>query len=51
VTAENLSGTVRGTARGITSTGELVIETAGGEMLHLLAGDVHLLPLHTGGAH
>jgi len=45
ITAENLSGVVRGTARGITPTGELVIETAGGALLHLLAGDVHLLPL------
>lgn len=44
VTAENLSGTVRGTVRGITPTGELVLETAGGELVHLLAGDVHLLP-------
>ena len=45
VTAENRSGVVRGTARGITPTGELVIETAGGEQLQLLAGDVHLLPM------
>ncbi len=45
VEAENLSGVVRGTARGITPTGELVIETANGALLHLLAGDVHLLPL------
>ena len=45
VTAENLSGAVRGTARGIAPTGELVIETADGKLLHLLAGDVHLLPL------
>jgi len=49
VAAENLSGAVRGTARGITPTGELVIETADGARLHLLAGDVHLLPLSTGG--
>jgi BirA family biotin operon repressor/biotin-[acetyl-CoA-carboxylase] ligase len=49
VAAENLSGTVRGTARGITSTGELVIETTAGERLHLLAGDVHLLPLNSQG--
>lgn len=45
VAAESPSGVVRGTARGITPTGELVIETAGGELLHLFAGDVHLLPL------
>jgi len=45
VAAENLSGVVRGTARGITPAGELLIETPGGELLHLLAGDVHLLPL------
>jgi len=44
VAAENHSGVVHGTARGITPTGELVIETAGGAQLHLLAGDVHLLP-------
>jgi BirA family biotin operon repressor/biotin-[acetyl-CoA-carboxylase] ligase len=44
VAAENRAGVVRGTARGITPTGELVIETPGGELLHLLAGDVHLLP-------
>ena len=45
VAAENLSGVVRGIARGITATGELVIETVDGGLLHLLAGDVHLLPL------
>ena len=45
VAAENLSGVVRGTARGITPTGELKVETADGELLHLLAGDVHLLPI------
>ena len=49
VAAENLSGVVRGTARGITPAGELVIETADGELLHLLAGDVHLLPSRTSG--
>ena len=49
VAAENLSGAVRGTARGIVPTGELVIETADGALLHLLAGDVHLLPLNSGG--
>jgi len=49
VAAENLSGVVRGTARGIVPTGELVIETADGALLHLLAGDVHLLPLNSGG--
>ena len=49
VAAENLSGVVRGTARGITPTGELVIETAGGGLVHLLAGDVHLLPSGRGG--
>jgi BirA family biotin operon repressor/biotin-[acetyl-CoA-carboxylase] ligase len=49
VAAENLSGVVRGTARGITPTGELVIETAGGGLVHLLAGDVHLLPSSRGG--
>ena len=49
VAAENLSGVVRGTARGITPTGELVIETAGGALINLLAGDVHLLPLGRGG--
>ena len=45
VAAENLSGVVHGTARGITPAGELVIETAAGALLQLLAGDVHLLPL------
>jgi BirA family biotin operon repressor/biotin-[acetyl-CoA-carboxylase] ligase len=45
VAAENLSGVVRGTARGITPTGELVLETAAGPLVHLLAGDVHLLPV------
>ncbi len=45
VTAESYSGAVRGTARGITPTGELVIETAGGALVHLLAGDVHLQQL------
>lgn len=45
VAAENPSGVVRGTARGVTPTGKLVIETADGARLHLLAGDVHLLPL------
>ena len=45
VAVENRSGVVRGTARGVTPTGELVIETADGERLHLLAGDVHILPL------
>jgi BirA family biotin operon repressor/biotin-[acetyl-CoA-carboxylase] ligase len=45
VVAENRSGVVRGTARGITPTGELVLESADGSLLHLLAGDVHLLPL------
>jgi len=45
VAAENLSGVVRGVARGIAPTGELMIEMAGGERLHLLAGDVHLLPI------
>ena len=49
VAAENLSGVVRGTARGIAPTGELVIETADGARLHLLAGDVHLLPSNIGG--
>ena len=44
VSAENLSGVVRGTARGITPTGELVLQTAAGALVHLLAGDVHLLP-------
>lgn len=44
VAAEGSSGVVRGTARGITPTGELVVETAGGELLHLQAGEVHLLP-------
>ena len=45
VAVENRSGVVRGTARAITPTGELVIETADGARLRLLAGDVHLLPL------
>lgn len=45
VAAESLSGVVRGTARGITPAGELVVETAGGAFLHLVAGEVHLLPL------
>jgi BirA family biotin operon repressor/biotin-[acetyl-CoA-carboxylase] ligase len=49
VAAENLSGVVRGTARGITRSGELVLETSGGALVHLLAGDVHLLPLGSGG--
>ena len=49
VAAENLSGAVRGTARGITPTGELVLEKADGALVHLLAGDVHLLPLGNGG--
>jgi BirA family biotin operon repressor/biotin-[acetyl-CoA-carboxylase] ligase len=44
VTAETLAGVVRGTARGITPGGELTIETQGGELRRLLAGDVHLLP-------
>ena len=44
VAAENRSGVVRGTARGVAPTGELVIETPDGALLHLLAGDVHLLP-------
>ena len=44
VAVENRSGVVRGTARGITPTGELVVETADGGLLRLLAGDVHLLP-------
>ena len=34
---------------GLLDPGELVIETADGELLHLLAGDVHLLPSNTGG--
>ncbi len=50
VAAENLTGVVRGIARGITPTGELVIERAGGALVHLLAGDVHLLPPDGDGA-
>jgi BirA family biotin operon repressor/biotin-[acetyl-CoA-carboxylase] ligase len=49
VEAENRAGVVRGTARGITPTGELLVETAGGEVLRLFAGDVHLLPPGRGG--
>ncbi|MHB8835134.1 MAG: biotin--[acetyl-CoA-carboxylase] ligase [Candidatus Methylomirabilia bacterium] len=49
VAAESRSGVVRGKARGITPTGELVLETAGGALLHLLAGDVHLLPPRAAG--
>lgn len=49
VAAENRSGLVCGTARGIAPTGELVIETADGARLHLLAGDVHLRPSSAGG--
>jgi len=44
VAAENRTGVVRGVARGITPAGELIIETKDGALVHLLAGDVHLLP-------
>jgi BirA family biotin operon repressor/biotin-[acetyl-CoA-carboxylase] ligase len=43
VAAETLAGEVRGIARGIKPTGELVIETGDGGLLSLLAGEVHLL--------